>query len=87
MISVALQQFREPFLRAYREIRTEKERRNKTLSIWTTCEDRVQLQFQEFLSNDDALSRVHRDYFMTATFYEKLLLHSKHFCRAVIYPE
>ena len=50
--------------------------------MWTPCEDRSQRQFQEFLSNNDALSCVHRDYFRTATLYKKLLLHSKHFCKA-----
>ena len=55
--------------------------------MWTPCEDRLQRQFYEFLSNDDALSHVRRDYFGTATFYEKLLLHSKHLCRGATSPE
>ena len=53
--------------------------------MWTPCEDRSQRQFQEFLSNNDALSRVHRDYFRTATFYKKLLL--QYFCKAPSSPE
>ena len=55
--------------------------------MWTPCEDRLQRQFYEFLSNDDALSHVPRDYFGTATFYEKLLLHSKHLRRGATSPE
>ena len=31
--------------------------------MWSSCEDRLQSQIQEFLSNDDALSRVRLDYF------------------------
>ena len=31
--------------------------------MWSSCGDRLQSQIQEFLSNDDALSRVRRDYF------------------------
>ena len=51
------------------------------------CEDRLRRQFQEFLSNDDVLSRIRSDSFKRDTFYEKLLLHSKHYCRAATSPE
>ena len=54
----------------------------RTLSMLTT----VRIVY-EFLSNDDVPSRIRGDLFRTSTFYEKLLLHSKHFCRAAIFPE
>ena len=57
--------------------------RKTTLSMWITCDDGLQRQFQEFLSNDDSFSRVFRDYFTKATFYKELYLHIKHFCWAV----
>ena len=53
----------------------------------TPCEGRLQRQFEEFLSNGGVLSRIRSDIFRIATFYEKLLLHSKYFCRAVSSPE
>ena len=57
-----------------------------TLSMWTPHEYRLQRQFKEFLSNEDVLSRIHSGSFRIAT-YEKLLLYSKHFCRAAISAE
>ena len=57
-----------------------------TLSMWTPHEYRLQRQFKEFLSNEVVLSRIHSGSFRIAT-YEKLLLYSKHFCRAAISAE
>ena len=57
--------------------------RKKTRKMWITCEDRLQRQFWEFLSNNNAFCRVRCDYFTATTFYETLLLHIQHFCRAV----
>ena len=53
----------------------------------TPYEGRLQRQFEEFLSNGGVLSRIRSDIFRIATFYEKLLLHNKYFCRAVSSPE
>ena len=55
--------------------------------MWTPGQNRLQRQFYEFLLNDDVLSRIRSDFFKTDTLYEKLLLHSKHFCRAATSPE
>ena len=67
---------------AKRELMTQK----MTLSMWTPHDDRLQRQFKEFLSNEDVLSRIHSGSFRLAT-YEKLLLYSKHVCRAAISAE
>ena len=67
---------------AKRELMTQK----MILSMWTPHEDRLQWQFKEFLSNEDVLSRIRSVCFRVAT-YKKLLLYSKHFCRAVISAE
>ena len=53
IIKVALQQFREPFLRGIRQKRVMTQKR--TLSMWTPRENRLQRQFWEYLSNDDVL--------------------------------
>ena len=55
--------------------------------MWTPCQDCLQRQFYNFILTDHALFRVCRNYFRTATFYEKLRLHSKHFRRAATSPE
>ena len=67
MIKVALQQFREPKRHTTkREQMTQK----STLSMWTSCEDHLQQTTMLFVV----------DFSKTAIFYEKLLLHRKHFC-------
>ena len=55
--------------------------------MWPACEDCLQRQFKSFLSNGNAISCILLDYFRAATFYEKLFLHSKHFCRAATSPK
>ena len=49
--------------------------------------DPINVEITMFLTNYDAISRLCHDYFSTATFYKKLLLHSQHFWRAASSPE
>ena len=84
-MKVALQQFSGPFSKIIRQKRKDNPKENPIM--WNTLEDRLQRQSSEFLSNDDALSRMRIDSFRTGTLYEKLLLHSKHFCRTATSPE
>ena len=59
-----------PIKEAHREKRTDDPK-----------EDPINVEITMFLTNYDAISRVCHDYFNTATFYKKLLLHCKHFWR------
>ena len=80
---VTLQQFREPFQRDTRQKKSDNPKENH-INVdpqWGSFTKTI----QEFLSNDDVLSRIRSDFFRTGAFYEKLLLDSKHFCRVATY--